>query len=62
MNAKKILMQAARKPSHKKEVNRMSDAEARQVLSKMDLSFDPLTDEQRQAVEWLKKHKEDQQC
>ena len=36
MNAKKILLQAARKQSHKKEIQKMTNAQAVDLLRKLD--------------------------
>lgn len=41
MNAKKILMRAARKQSHKKEIQRMSQAEAMELLQKLTNKEEP---------------------
>ena len=58
MNAKKILMQTVRKRQHKEEVRNMSLKDAYRILANIEVSFAPLTDEQKQAVEVIKKHKE----
>ena len=50
MNMKKLLRKAARTRKQKAQVERMSEAEARQVLADMDLSFESMTDEQKQAT------------
>ena len=59
MNIKKLLMKAARKPQHKKEVRNMSLQKAHRILTDMELSFAPLSDEQKEAVEVIKSHKEE---
>ena len=58
MSMKKLLRKAARTRKQKAQVERMSEAEARKVLVDMDLSFEPMTAEQKQAVETMKKQEE----
>ena len=58
MSMKKLLRRATRNRKQKSLVERMSEAEARQVLTNMDLSFEPMTAEQKQAVEIMKKQEE----
>lgn len=55
MSVKKLLQRAARTRKQKAQVERMSEAEARRVLADMELSFEPMTDEQKQATEIMKK-------
>ena len=58
MSMKKLLRRATRTRKQKSLVERMSEAEARQVLTNMELSFEPMTAEQKQAVEIMKKQEE----
>ena len=55
MSMKKLLQKAARTRKQKAQAERMSEAEARRILSNMDLSFEPMTNEQKRAAEILKK-------
>ena len=41
MNAKKILLQAARKPQHKKELQKMSEAQAADLLRSLKKKEEP---------------------
>lgn len=55
MSMKKLLQRAARTRKQKAQAERMSEAEARRVLADMELSFEPMTDKQKQAAEIMKK-------
>ena len=55
MSMKNLLRRAARTKNQKAQVERMSETEARRILANMEMSFEPMTDEQKQAVEIMKK-------
>ena len=58
MSMKRRLMKAARSQKQKKEVERMSEEEARKVLANIALTMNPMTNEEKQAAEILKETQE----
>ena len=58
MSMKRLLQRVARTRKQKAKVERMSETDARNILANMELSFEPMTAEQKQAVEIMKRRKQ----